>query len=62
MKNEMPVRIFADACKKARLKPGKAECPLYPRSTCCEQECNVPKFVRWLMSNVTDPANVEEVD
>lgn len=62
MKAEMPVKIVVDACKKARANPrdSKCPCPLYPRSQCCQEECNVPKFMAWLMGNEVDPANVEE--
>lgn len=54
MKTEMPVKIVADACKKARKECNERvyPCPLYPKSICCEQECNVPKFLRWLTSDV----------
>ena len=64
MKNEMPVKIFIDACKKARKQCNERRypCPLYPKFICCEQECNVPKFLRWLLSDVVQPADVSEVD
>lgn len=62
MKTEMPVKIVIDACKKARADGKRHTCPLYPRSRCCQEECNVPKFMKWLMSDVASPADVEEFD
>ena len=62
MKNEMPVEIVIDACKKARFDRKRHMCPLYPRSSCCQEECNVPKFMKWLMSEVDNPADVDEFE
>ena len=64
MKTEMPVKIVIDACKKARANPNnpKNPCPMYHHSNCCQEECGIPKFMAWLMSDVADPADVDEYD
>ena len=60
MKTEMPVKIVIDACKKARADGKKNPCPMYRNSRCCQEECNVPKFMAWLMSDEVNPEDVDE--
>lgn len=60
MKEQVPVRIFADACKKARSGAKRGRCPLDDASMCYSEECNIPKFLAWLLGKETNPADADQ--
>ena len=62
MKDEAAVQEFLDDCKAARGGANLRLCSLYPYATCDEDECSVPKFIRWLQSDVVDPADTPDTD
>ena len=61
MKDEMAVKIFIDACRKAQHFPKRNSCPLYGCFTYCVQYCNIPRILAWMMSDVTYPSDVVDM-
>ena len=62
MKSEIPIKIIIGACEVARQNRKSHYCPLYHNPTICSgKACDVPKFMRWLMSDIADPADVSDV-